>query len=575
MRALLRHSGRAAFDLRVGVRPGHQPAVEVALLARTWAPTADVAAGLALRMREEVQQLLPDELLTTAVTDAGHVARLLDPYGDEPVQAATVTKREVLVPPTRPDSAAPFHFAVSPFGGRPEDWAPLHSALARSPLPMTVSLALFPVRVPADWARELTAWSDYYGRLGEEGQLPGGLYYGPRRLEPDLFAAAAARGLRLALASWSAGTAMARLQVTAPQLPADVAELLGSALASTRLQDRPEPGYEIRWLRGGAGSRTARWNLAALDCYPARGRPEIWERPDRLPPRYALLSVLVDAEEASAVLGLPTARAGGAALLPVRGTRSGGRGARRADVVVLTTTPVEAAAVDQALAGVGARRHEVAYGATNTYTLHHPVADTVVAHVRCTMGSSAAGGSILTVAAALEDLEPWAVLAVGIAFGADVAKQPLNDLLLSEWLTAYELQRWGTDESGGPSTQERGPTVPASPTLLGRFRDSHLEDVGIRVQAGQLLSGEKLVDNADQKADLLRRFPDAIGGEMEGAGLFAASHRAAVEWLVVKAVCDHGQDKATNKGLRQREAAEVAARAFATVLRQGGLRPHR
>lgn len=292
-------------------------------------------------------------------------------------------------------------------------------------------------------------------------------------------------------------------------------------------------------------------------------------------PRYALLSALVDAEEASVVLGLPTNEAGGSAVLPSHGTRTGGPNTTRADVVVLTTTPVETEAVDKAMEQVGGERREVAYGTTNTYTLHRPVSGTVVAHVRCAMGSSAAGGSILTVAAAIEDLKPWAVLAVGIAFGADVDEQPLNDLLLSERLTAYELQRWGTDEAGGPAILERGPTVPSSPTLLGRFRDSHLEDFGIRVQAGQLLSGEKLVDNADQKTDLLRRFPDAIGGEMEGAGLFAASHRGSVEWLVVKAVCDHGQDKATEKVQRQREAAEVAARAFVTVLRQGGLRPNR
>lgn len=182
VRALLRHSGRAAFDLRFVVRPGGRPTVEVALLTRTWASTADAAIEFALRVREDIRQLLPAELSTTTVTDVGHMACLLDPYSDEPVQAATVTKRELLAAPVRPDSTAPFHFAVSPFGGQRDDWAPLYSALARSPLPITVSLALFPVQVPAAFCHELTAWADYYGRLGEEGQLPGGLYYGPRRL---------------------------------------------------------------------------------------------------------------------------------------------------------------------------------------------------------------------------------------------------------------------------------------------------------------------------------------------------------------------------------------------------------
>lgn len=573
VRAVLRHAGHAAFDLRICARPGDHPSTEVALVMRVWAVTAEAAAQLALQVREEIQQLLPAELLTSAITDIGHLQRLLDPYGDNSVQSALVTKRELLATPRRPDSGAQFHFSVTRFQSRPEDWVLIHSALARTRLPVTISLALFPVHLPQDWVEELAGWADYYGRQGAAGHLPGGVYAGPRHLAPDPFAASAARSLSRGLASWSAGVAVARLQVTAPQLPVDTVELLGAAVASPQSDQSADVGYEVRWLRGEPGARAARWNLAALDCYPAPGRPEVWQRPGRLPQRYELLSVLADVDEASAILRLPTTRAGGAALLPVRGRRAGRRGTSRADVVVLTTTPVEAAALERALSSVGAHRREVAYGDTNTYALHQPVADTIVAHVRCSMGTSDAGGSALTVSAAIADLEPWAVLAVGIAFGADAEKQALNDLLLSEKLTAYELRRLGTAEDGSPLNRERGPTVPSSPALLGRFRDSHLEDIGIRVHPGQLLSGEKLVDNEAQKADLLQRFPDAIGGEMEGAGLFAASHRAAVEWLVVKAVCDHGQDKGTNKEVRQLEAADVAARAFATVLRQGGLRP--
>ncbi len=42
---------------------------------------------------------------------------------------------------------------------------------------------------------------------------------------------------------------------------------------------------------------------------------------------------------------------------------------------------------------------------------------------------------------------------------------------------------------------------------------------------------------------LRKRYPDAIGNEMEASGVWAASERENVHWIIVKGICDWGMDK--------------------------------
>ena len=64
-----------------------------------------------------------------------------------------------------------------------------------------------------------------------------------------------------------------------------------------------------------------------------------------------------------------------------------------------------------------------------------------------------------------------------------------------------------------------------------------------------LLTGEKLVDDAPFKKQLLALSSKVVGGEMEGAGLYAAVHAAEgkVHWLVIKGISDwaDGRKQAT------------------------------
>src|ERR1051326_6899815 len=84
-----------------------------------------------------------------------------------------------------------------------------------------------------------------------------------------------------------------------------------------------------------------------------------------------------------------------------------------------------------------------------------------------------------------------------------------------------------------------------------------------------MLSGNKLVNHINFRNRLLGMEPEAIGGEMEGTGIYSAAYRNNVDWIVVKAICDWADGQKNNT--HQQLAAENAARFILHVLQQRGL----
>jgi nucleoside phosphorylase len=192
--------------------------------------------------------------------------------------------------------------------------------------------------------------------------------------------------------------------------------------------------------------------------------------------------------------------------------------------------------------------------------------------VQSEMGSGGQGGSILTIQEAIDALHPAAIVMVGIAFGIDQSKYQIGDILVSQQIVGYEPQRVGTGPQNEPTIIPRGDRSSASPRMLSRFRAAaHYWQAPPKVEFGLLLSGDKLVDNQDFRNQLLSLEPEAIGGEMEGVGLYAVAQRKKVDWIVVKAICDWADgNKHQDKRQRQQLAAENAARFTVYVLKQGG-----
>jgi hypothetical protein len=160
---------------------------------------------------------------------------------------------------------------------------------------------------------------------------------------------------------------------------------------------------------------------------------------------------------------------------------------------------------------------------------------------------------------------------VGIAFGIDPQKQRIGDILIARQLVAYDLQRIGTDAAGMPRINFRGERAASSPRMLDRFRSGAIDWKGATLHFGIVLSGDKLIDQRDFRDQLLNHEPEAVGGEMEGAGLYAAAQIKKVDWILIKAVCDYADgQKGLDKARRQTKAAQNAARFVFHVLQQGG-----
>ncbi len=184
--------------------------------------------------------------------------------------------------------------------------------------------------------------------------------------------------------------------------------------------------------------------------------------------------------------------------------------------------------------------------------------------VQSEMGTATPGGALLTVRQAIQDLHPQAVIMCGIAFGLRPGKQHLGDILISRQIQCYEPQKIDLKQGLMP----RGDRVTASERLLSRFRSGDIDWIGAERHFGLVLSGEKLVNDLPFRDELLKIEPEAIGGEMEGTGLYTAARDAKVDWILIKAICDWADGTKNNDA--QESAARNAARFVLYVLQLGG-----
>lgn len=243
----------------------------------------------------------------------------------------------------------------------------------------------------------------------------------------------------------------------------------------------------------------------------------------------------------------------------------------RADVLLVVTTARETEAVITTFAAGGYGTAGPVFSSTNTYHMFYPLGGARVALVRCSMGPGGPGGPALTVAEAINTLQPSSVIMLGIAFGIDPETEEIGDVLLSTHVFDYGLERIGTDSKGRLVRTSRGTSPEASARLISRFQAARLHNHGFRVREGVLLSGNKLVDNTDYRGELHDLCPDAIGGEMEGFGVYSAAARARADWIIVKAISDWADGaKRGDEADRQQRAARNAATAVLRTLENGG-----
>src|SRR3569833_1191948 len=116
---------------------------------------------------------------------------------------------------------------------------------------------------------------------------------------------------------------------------------------------------------------------------------------------------------------------------------------------------------------------------------------------------------------------------LGFCFGLREEKQSLGDVIVGLRLQTLNLRMGETE------VRQRGDVVTAGHRLFERFVAAE-DPTAYRVWRGLLLSWDVLVDSAALRAWMKNSFPDAEGGEMEGAAVYAATVRELVECIVVK-----------------------------------------
>lgn len=157
-------------------------------------------------------------------------------------------------------------------------------------------------------------------------------------------------------------------------------------------------------------------------------------------------------------------------------------------------------------------------------------------------------------AALIDEARPAHVLLAGICYGFkdDDRSQPqsLGDVVIANQVKLIGHKKVSELE------RNRGGEVHPSPSLLSRLRVASDRWQVAPVHIGPVLSESVLLNNAERRAKLKRLYPEAIAGEMEGAGVYAAALRRKVDWALVKGICDWGYRKIDDY---QRLAARNAA----------------
>ena len=241
-----------------------------------------------------------------------------------------------------------------------------------------------------------------------------------------------------------------------------------------------------------------------------------------------------------------------------------------ADILLVTVNKTEAMAVLKVFCTEPSRKAQVVNIGKLAYHDLGVLNGQRIVMAQSQMGSVGLGASLQVVQEAVQVLNPGAVVMVGVAFGVDSEKQRIGGILVSEKVSLYEQQRVSTSDGNG-KTVPRGSKVDASPRLISHFKACELywDPKDARVQFGLMLAGEKLIDNLAFRDALLKLDPEAIGGEMEGAGLYVACQSEKYDWIIVKAICDwadgnKNKDKDANQELAATNAARFVFHALST-----------
>lgn len=193
-------------------------------------------------------------------------------------------------------------------------------------------------------------------------------------------------------------------------------------------------------------------------------------------------------------------------------------------------------------------------------------------------GTVGTGSMPWTARNVIAELDPSFVVLTGVCYGLwsrelDGGTQELGDLVVCTQLRTADHRRVGTRADGSRYEILRGARPETSSVLLSQARALTLRRPGPAVHFGPVLSLNTLVDNPEERLRLRTLDEEAVAGEMELAGLYAAAAATKCDWILVKGISDWGVGKTQEQQPRAaRNAAEFVADLI-TQIRPGGQPP--
>jgi nucleoside phosphorylase len=144
----------------------------------------------------------------------------------------------------------------------------------------------------------------------------------------------------------------------------------------------------------------------------------------------------------------------------------------------------------------------------------------------------------------------------------------MADILVASQVKCMDWQKTVENTVGDMRVITRGDRVAPSVILRDRARLARDNWEQSKVHFGLVLSLNTLVDSKRRTEELRELEPDAIGGEMEAAGVYAVGAREMTDWIVIKAISDWGFSKTSRY---QKRAANAAAGFVAQMIDSGYL----
>jgi nucleoside phosphorylase len=233
-------------------------------------------------------------------------------------------------------------------------------------------------------------------------------------------------------------------------------------------------------------------------------------------------------------------------------------------VLLLTVADAERDAVLRAVRPVTGQEPVRSFsGRVVTYDLG-AIGPTTLGLVQCArQGAGGPGGAQSTATEAIRQWKPHLVIMVGICYGLREDWTPPQRL--ADVIVATSVEDLDRRIEHDDHTEPFGDRPSTASAIVSRLQAASTDWSRAKVWFGPLLSAQTLYDSRERRDQLKKERTRALGGEMEGHGLYAAAADAGLPWIIVKSISDWAvdRDKHYEPDAAAANAADFVAHAVA------------